>query len=99
MSDAERYVDEVKRIVLAGLAGRRARVYFFGSRARGDNQTYSDVDVAIEPLEPIPPSAWADLEEALENSTVPYSVDLVNFERASSKLRRRIEQEGILWND
>jgi predicted nucleotidyltransferase len=39
-------LDQVRRIVLSGLNGHRARVCLFGSRARGNAMRWSDVDVA-----------------------------------------------------
>ncbi|MGD0497138.1 MAG: nucleotidyltransferase domain-containing protein [Bryobacteraceae bacterium] len=51
-------LNEVRRLVLRGLSGRRARVYLFGSWARGDASRVSDIDVAVLPLEPLPPVRW-----------------------------------------
>lgn len=53
--------------------------------------------MAVLPLKPIPYRTWMELEETLEQSWVPYPVDLVNLEEAPSELRRRVEREGILW--
>ena len=45
----------MRAIVLDGLRGRAARVWLFGSRARGDARPTSDVDVAVESLDPARP--------------------------------------------
>ena len=47
-------VDEVRRIVLNGLKGYRARVFLFGSWAKGDAGRTSDIDFAVLPLDPFP---------------------------------------------
>ena len=98
MATESRYVEEVKRIVLRGLGPRAARVYFFGSRASGTEHRFSDLDVAVLPLEPMPPRAWLELQERLEQSWVPFPVDLVNLEEAPAGLRARVEREGVLWS-
>ncbi len=93
------YLAEVKRIVLDGLKGHRAKVYLFGSRATGEAWRWSDIDVAVLPLEPLPMGLLGEISEALEESTVPYTVDVVDLSVADSSFRERVEREGVLWND
>lgn len=97
MATESRYLEEVKRLVLRALGPGEARVYFFGSRACGREHRFSDIDVAVLPLKPILHRAWLELQETLEQSWVPYPVDLVNLDEAPSELRERVEREGILW--
>jgi len=92
-----RALDTVKRIVFDRLAGHPARVYLFGSCARGDAQRWSDIDVAIEPLEPLPAGLRSDIEEDLEESTVPYFVDVVDLSTVGSEFREDVKREGIEW--
>ena len=79
------------------LAGRAARVFLFGSCARGDATVFSDIDIAVEPLEPIPASVFVDISEELEESTVPYFVDVVDLSKASESLRTAVRHDGIEW--
>jgi predicted nucleotidyltransferase len=90
-------LDEVRRIVLQGLGMHRARVWLFGSRARGTGGRASDIDVAILPLEPLPTSTLARIEEALERSLVLSPVELVDLSSADPALRERVEREGLPW--
>lgn len=90
-------LDEVKRIVLEGLAGHRTRVWLFGSRATGAPGHASDIDVAVLPLEPLQPGLLEQIRESLEDSQVLYPVDLVDLSRADPALRERVEREGIPW--
>ncbi|WP_051341540.1 nucleotidyltransferase family protein [Azospirillum halopraeferens] len=92
-----RALDTVRRLVFDRLAGYPARVYLFGSCARGAPRPYSDIDVAIEPLHPLPPALLATLAEDLEDSTVPYFVDVVDLSTASPGIRRAVTEEGIEW--
>ena len=92
-------LEEVRRIVLDGLKGKRARVYLFGSRAAGKAGKFSDIDVAILPLESMPPAWLSGIREALEESRVLHSVDVVDLSEATPAFRERVEREGVLWND
>ena len=92
-------LEEVRRIVLRRLAGHRARVYLFGSFARGEASRVSDIDVAIDPLEPLPVGLVAEIAEDLENSRSIYPVDLVDLTDASERFRSRVLAEGVRWND
>lgn len=55
-----------------------ARVYCFGSRARGDHQPFSDLDLMVEADQELGATIGA-LQEVLSNSNFPYKVDLVEF--------------------
>ena len=91
-------LEEIRRIVLRHLAGRRARVYLFGSWARGEAARTSDIDVAIWPEEPLPRGLLAEIDEAVENSLSLYPVDLVDLSSASESFRARVMAEGVPWN-
>lgn len=58
-------LDEVRSIVLRGLRGTPARVYLFGSRARGEAARMSDINVAVLPLQPLPPGLLSLIREEL----------------------------------
>lgn len=90
-------IEEVRRIVLDTVAGTPARVYLFGSCATGHVHRFSDIDVAIDPVEPLPPGLLLDIAEALEESSVPYFVDVVDLSQAGPELRARVMREGIRW--
>ena len=94
-----RSLDEVRSIVLAGLKGRRARVYLFGSWAAGTAVRSSDIDVGILPEDPIPPVVLSGIREALEESGTLYPVDLIDLSETPETFRERVMREGKLWTD
>ena len=98
MTDTERYLAAVRRIVLETLGDHPANVYLYGSHARGDTWRFSDVDVAIDPEVPLPSALLLDMCEALEESTVPYHVDVVDLSRVDAEFRDKVRAEGKLWN-
>lgn len=72
-------------------------IYLFGSHAAGTSRRFSDVDVAVDAKTPILASLWADLREAIEDSTVPWHVDLVDLGQVDPEFRGRVISEGLPW--
>lgn len=98
-STRECILNEVKRIVLAQLAGTPAKVYLFGSWARGEERRTSDIDVAIWTQSPLPTHTLMQIRFSLEESTIPYRVDVVNLNRADEVIQQKVKEEGIVWKD
>lgn len=90
---------DVRRIVLYGLRNYPAKVYLFGSWAKGKACKTSDIDVAVFPSTPLPPGVLSKIRETLEESRVLYKVDVVDLTATDPLFRRRVLQEGISWND
>ena len=95
----EQDLAEVRRIVLDGLGGLPARVSLFGSRATGTARRTSDIDVAVWPLTELPVGTLALIREALEESSVIYTVDLVDLRDTDEAFRARVLAEGIAWHE
>lgn len=95
----DRALEEVRRIVLATLRGHPARVYLFGSSTTGAVRRSSDIDVAIEPLAPLSPGALSAVREALEESRVPYDINVVDLSTAPEEFRQLVKRDGVLWID
>ncbi|MCI6100163.1 MAG: nucleotidyltransferase domain-containing protein [Selenomonas sp.] len=92
-----KYLDCIKALVLQELQGEDASVFLFGSWARGEQKRSSDVDVAIEYHGPSNRRKIAGLCEALEESTIPYRVDIVDMQNTSTALVKEIRKDGIVW--
>jgi predicted nucleotidyltransferase len=91
-------LEAIKRIVIKHLRDTGARVYLFGSWVRGEQQHSSDIDVGVWYEYPLPSGTLSYLREALEESTIPYTVDLVDLTRTNSDFRESVFKEGKLWN-
>ncbi len=66
----------LRQVVVRPLSAAGYRTWCFGSRARGDNARYADVDLLIEG--PGKPRALISaISEQLIDSNFPYKVDLV----------------------
>jgi len=90
-------LDRVRSIVAEALAGQPAEVYLFGSWATGRQRRSSDIDVAIEPKGALATGTLARVREALEESTVPYRVDVADLSQCAPDFRQRVRHEGIKW--
>jgi predicted nucleotidyltransferase len=90
---------ELRRMVLAALGEHDAAVWLFGSCARGEPRQHSDIDIAILPHGELPSGFFAELEADIEESTIPYDVDLVDLRHADPTLVAEVRREGIKWRD
>jgi uncharacterized protein len=69
------------------------KVILFGSRARGDADANSDIDLAVVCPEADYPE-WALIQRMAETSLTIDKIDIVRFERAPEFLRKAIERDG-----
>jgi uncharacterized protein len=95
----EQTIEQLRRMVLAALGERGATVWLFGSCARGESRRHSDIDVAILPRDPLPASFFGALEADIEESTIPYDVDLVDLRHADPALIDEVRRQGVKWRD
>ena len=90
-------LEEVRKAVVRALDRRRGRVYLIGSWVSGGRRNSSDIDIAVEMRDPLPQAVLARLREALEESHVPYRVDVVDLAEVDVSFRERALLEGQLW--
>ncbi|HWD57521.1 MAG TPA: nucleotidyltransferase domain-containing protein [Stellaceae bacterium] len=92
-----RAIEELKRMVLEALGDHDAEVWLFGSCARDEVRRRSDIDIGILPRDALPAGFFGDLEADIEQSTIPYDVDLVDLRTAEPGLLEEIGREGVKW--
>jgi uncharacterized protein len=93
----ERAIEELRRMVLAALGEHDAAVWLFGSCARGDVLQHSDIDIGILPRDELPSGFFSDLAESVEESSIPYDVDIVDLRSAAPTLIDEVRREGVKW--
>ena len=93
----EKAIEELRRMVLAALGEHDAAVWLFGSCARGEVFQHSDIDVAILPQDELPAGFFSDLAESVEESSIPYDVDIVDLLSAAPSLIDEVRREGVKW--
>lgn len=95
--DRETILQQVRDLVLNVLSNHEAAVYLFGSWARQEERQSSDIDIAVESAAPLSPAKWVELVTELEDSTIPYHVEVVDMNQAGCELKKAVKKEGIVW--
>ena len=89
----------LKEHVLEFLGNENIRIVVFGSRARGDNIACSDIDIGIIPKGEFDRNSLTLLREFIENSNIPYKVDIVDFSSTSEQFKREALKGAEIWKD
>lgn len=86
-------LEQLERMVLAPLKAAGARLFLFGSRARGDHSRFSDVDILVEgnALD----ATLARVREDIEESRFPYKVDLVKADRLAASYVSGVAKDRV----
>lgn len=79
---------KIKKIIYQFINPKEYTVFIFGSRATGKARKYSDYDVGISGKNSIPSEVKILIEEALEESDLPYKVDVVDFSLLPTKFKK-----------
>lgn len=95
----ESVLEQVRQIVLNHISEKSAKVYLFGSWARAEEKRSSDIDIAIEfgSCEAAIQTVLMNVRNALEESTIPYRIDVVHLNTANETIVKKVREEGILW--
>ncbi len=75
-----------------------SRFFLFGSRAIGSAGFAADIDIGIWPQKPLNDTILSKLQEIIENSFVPYQVDLVDFSKVSEQFKQQALKKIVPWN-
>ena len=95
LSDSE--YEFINQTVVLPLMACGATVWCFGSRARGNHQRFSDLDLMVEGPAEIQ-SLVAAISEKLLDSNFAYKVDLVELRSFAKSYLENYYRERILWN-
>jgi predicted nucleotidyltransferase len=79
---------EIKEIVSRFLDFKEYQVFIFGSRVTDKAKKFSDYDIGIWGKKAVPGYILAEIEEALEESDIPYKADIVDFSLVSSDFKK-----------
>jgi predicted nucleotidyltransferase len=70
------------------------RLYLVGSRARGPAKRFADIDILLMNKQPLSPAVRANLHYDLEESDIPFKVDVLEWAGLSQSFRSRLQQEA-----
>ena len=69
------------------------------ARAARHGSTATSTSLAILPRDNLPSGFFGELDADIEESTIPYDVDLVDLRNADPGLIAEILREGIPWRE
>lgn len=98
-SSKEYYLLSLRKLVLNYVAKYPIKVYLYGSRAKDKAHKTSDVDIALLSDIKLPVGFVSGLKELIEESTIPYQVDIVDLSQVDNEFRNKVLAEAILWSD
>ncbi|MDR1811618.1 MAG: nucleotidyltransferase domain-containing protein [Candidatus Fibromonas sp.] len=70
-----------------------SEVRAFGSRVKGTNRKYSDLDLALIGKEKLGISVLGNVREAFMESTLPFRVDVLDYNAVSENFRKVIDAD------
>jgi hypothetical protein len=76
-----------------------AKIYLFGSRARGDYTERSDIDIAIDLGRQMEFKEVARARGVLDGLNLPWKIDVVDMHSIPVAMKERILKEGIVWKN
>jgi len=95
-AQTNKYLDIVKEITL-DILPTNAEVFLFGSIVSGHFTRSSDIDIGIRSDTQIDSKIINSLKEAIEESIVPYNIDIVDFSKTSDCFNQIALKEVIKW--
>lgn len=96
---SEKCMAELKKVVIAQLKNENVKIMLFGSRARGNNYPYSDVDIGILPSGKFDERKLTLLRETIEKLNFPYKIEIVNLSEISEAFKTEVQKDAIQWKD
>ncbi len=81
------------KIILNILAKYPYTFYAFGSRARGNPKKFSDLDLCF--IEYVPLHILSDIKEDFEESKLPYTVDVVDWNKCKQDFKDIIRKDLV----
>ncbi len=85
----------LKNILSQHIDPKEYSIFIFGSRATGKSEKYSDIDIGIEG-DPLSVKTLIALEEAFEESDIPFRIDIVDFSTVTDKFNNVAKQHTIV---
>ena len=98
MNSVSKYLTIAKDIVMKHIPQDQYAVFLFGSRAEGKEKRTSDIDIGIIGNNEFPIMNKSDLEDELEESIIPYKVDIVDFKKVSDDFKKIALKHIQIWN-
>lgn len=77
----------IRNTIYKHLPKEEYEVFVYGSRADGTAQKWSDIDVGVRGKKEVSGSLLENIREELEDSNIPYKVEVVDFANVSDSFK------------
>ncbi len=98
-TDAHNSLDKLKNFLLDECKDIQVKIILFGSRARGDYHTTSDIDIGFMPRQGFDSKKIMLIKEKVEDLNIPYEIDFLNFNEVDKSLQKELLKDAIIWKD
>ena len=92
-----KYIDIAKEISLKHFSDIDIEIFLFGSRADGSEFENSDIDIGLLGNKGISKNKINRLYEKLEESIVPYHIDIIDFFNVNDEFKRIALHNKTVW--
>ncbi len=89
----EKHTETITSIVDPCIKGKKVQVFLFGSSVR--KERFGDFDIGL--MGEVDAPLVRKLKNAFEESTIPYKVDVVDFNHVAKTFRDNVFKEPIIW--
>jgi hypothetical protein len=92
-----KYISQVHRLVIDELGDENVAIALFGSMSIGTRHHGSDIDIGIVPKGNWNSGRLSFLRQILEDSNIPYKVDIIDLSKTSESFKRHALAHAIWW--
>jgi uncharacterized protein len=91
------YLDPKHKALVEQIINRyHYQFYVFGSRATGQHRPFSDLDLCFKTT--IPDTVLAQITMDFEESNLPFTVDVVDYNQCDAAFKKRMDATLISFN-
>jgi predicted nucleotidyltransferase len=83
---------EILEIIGKRLDLKKYKVFFFGSRVKGNNFPRADIDIGIEGPKEISGNVISEIKEKIDMLPTLYKFDIVDFKTVSEKFKKEAKK-------
>lgn len=98
MNLKNKYLELTRQIILSMVNKEELTIFLFGSRVGNDFRPRSDIDVGFISNKKLEPKLFGKIREALEESIIPYHIDLVDFGNVDNEFKKIALRKIEIWN-
>lgn len=89
----DKYLKQIQSVIEQFSKGKKVQVFLFGSSVR--KERFGDCDIGVTGT--VSAQELRKLKETFAESTLPYKVDVVNFNNVSDTFKKEVLQNPIVW--